>query len=92
MICEALIAGCPVLLSDRTLWSNLEEAGVGWDIPLGDIGRFQAAVQQCIDADEEWYASFVARTREYAKKLIADPTVIEANRRMFRYASNCSNL
>jgi glycosyltransferase involved in cell wall biosynthesis len=92
VICEALIAGCPVLLSDQTPWRNLEEAGVGWDIPLGEIGRFQAAVQQCIDANEEWYAGFVARTGEYAKKLIADPTVVEDNRRMFRYASGGSSL
>jgi hypothetical protein len=49
-------------------------------------------VQQCIDADEEWYAGFVARTREYAKKLIDDPTVVEANRRIFRYASGGSSL
>lgn len=84
VICEALIAGCPVLLSDQTPWRNLEEAGVGWDIPLGEIGRFRAAVQQCIDADEEWYAGFVDRTREYAKKLIADPAVAAANRKMFR--------
>ena len=92
VICEALIAGCPVLLSDQTPWRNLEEAGVGWDIPLGENGRFQTAVQQCIDADEEWYAGFVARTGEYAKKLIADPTVVEDNRRMFRYASGGSSL
>jgi glycosyltransferase involved in cell wall biosynthesis len=91
VICEALIAGCPVLLSDQTPWRNLEEAGVGWDIPLEEIGRFQAAVQQCIDADEEWYAVFVARTREYAKKLIDDPAVVEANRKMFRYASGGSS-
>ncbi len=92
VICEALIAGCPVLLSDQTPWRNLEEAGVGWDIPLGEIGRFQAAVQQCIDADQEWYAGFVDRTRKYAKKLIADPTVVEDNRRMFRYAAGESSL
>jgi hypothetical protein len=49
-------------------------------------------VQQCIDANEEWYAGFVARTGEYAKKLIADPTVVEDNRRMFRYASGGSSL
>jgi glycosyltransferase involved in cell wall biosynthesis len=92
VICEALIAGCPVLLSDQTQWRNLEEAGVGWDIPLGENGRFQTAVQQCIDADEEWYAGFVARTREYAEKLIDDPAVVEANRKMFRYASGRENL
>jgi glycosyltransferase involved in cell wall biosynthesis len=92
VICEALIAGCPVLLSDQTPWRKLEEAGVGWDLPLKEIARFQAAVQQCIDAGDEWYAGFVVRTREYAKKLIADPAVVEANRKMFRHASTTLSL
>ncbi len=34
VILEALAAGCPVLLSDRTPWRNLARAGVGWDLPL----------------------------------------------------------
>ncbi|NMA52333.1 MAG: glycosyltransferase [Peptococcaceae bacterium] len=33
-IAEALIGGCPVIISDRTPWRNLEEHQVGWDIPL----------------------------------------------------------
>ena len=32
--CEALSAGCPVLISDRTPWRNLQQKGVGWDVPL----------------------------------------------------------
>ncbi|MEL7568480.1 MAG: glycosyltransferase, partial [Clostridiaceae bacterium] len=33
-IAEALIGGCPVVISDRTPWRNLENYLVGWDIPL----------------------------------------------------------
>ena len=92
VICESLAAGCPVLISDQTPWRNLEEAAVGWDLSLGEIERFQATLQQCIDADEEWYASFRARAREYAQKLITDPSVLEANRKMFWYASSAASL
>jgi glycosyltransferase involved in cell wall biosynthesis len=92
VICEALTAGCPVLISDQTPWRNLEGAAAGWDLPLGEIERFQATLQQCIDADEEWYAGFRARAREYAQKLIADPAVLEANRKMFWYASRTASL
>ena len=33
-IAEALTAGTPVLLSDKTPWRNLQEYGVGWDLSL----------------------------------------------------------
>ena len=35
---EALAAGCPVLISDRTPWRDLAAKGVGWDLPLSDPG------------------------------------------------------
>jgi glycosyltransferase involved in cell wall biosynthesis len=88
--CEALCAGCPVLISDRTPWRNLQEKGVGWDIPLQESERFRAVLQQCVDADEEWYAALVARAAEYGKMAASDPAIIEENRRMFRNAALAS--
>jgi glycosyltransferase involved in cell wall biosynthesis len=87
VICEALSAGCPVLISDQTPWRNLQEQGVGWDIPLEDPERFRTIIQQCVGADEEWYAALVDRATEYAKMAASDPAIIEDNRRMFRYAT-----
>jgi glycosyltransferase involved in cell wall biosynthesis len=87
VICEALNAGCPVLISDQTPWRNLEEKGAGWDIPLEEAERFRSILQKCVDADEEWYAALVARATEYGKMAASDPAIIEENRRMFRYAT-----
>jgi glycosyltransferase involved in cell wall biosynthesis len=87
VICEALSAGCPVLISDQTPWRDLQEQGVGWDIPLEETERFRAIIQQCADADEEWYAALVARATKYAKMAASDPAILEENRRMFRYAT-----
>ena len=86
VICEALSAGCPVLISDQTPWRGLQESGVGWDIPLGEPELFRAVLQQCTDADEEMYATFVDRAFEYAKAAASDPAIIEDNRRLFKYA------
>jgi glycosyltransferase involved in cell wall biosynthesis len=83
VICEALGAGCPVLISDQTPWRELENAGVGWDIPVQDNDRFSAILQQCVDADEEWFAPRRANAEEYARKRVADPEVLDANRRLF---------
>jgi glycosyltransferase involved in cell wall biosynthesis len=90
VICEALSAACPVLISDQTPWRDLQEQGAGWDIPLEETERFHAIIQLCVDADEEWYAELVARTTEYAKLVASDPAILEENRRMVRYATSGS--
>ena len=83
VICEALLAGCPVLISDQTPWRGLQDRGAGWDVPVDDNDRFSAILQQCIDADEEWYTPLRANAAEFARAYVADSGVIEANRRLF---------
>jgi glycosyltransferase involved in cell wall biosynthesis len=86
VICEALAAGCPVLISDQTPWRNLEAEGVGWDFPHGETERFRSVIQRCVDADAEWYAALSTRAMNYAAKLASDPETIAANRRLFQQA------
>lgn len=54
-IFEAMSAGKPVLISDRTPWRNLVAANAGWDIALHDKGKFINALQQAIDFNQEQY-------------------------------------
>lgn len=86
VICEALGAGCPVLISDRTPWRKLSEAGAGWDIPLDDVQAFHRALQCCIDADHESYEGLRVRAKEHVRKYVANPEIISANRRLFQEA------
>ena len=44
-ILDALAAGTPVLISDRTPWRGLARSGAGWDLPLEHPSRFV----ECID-------------------------------------------
>jgi glycosyltransferase involved in cell wall biosynthesis len=37
VILEALLAGCPVILSDQPPWRDLEARQVGWTIPLASL-------------------------------------------------------
>jgi glycosyltransferase involved in cell wall biosynthesis len=66
VILEALLAGCPVLISDQTMWHGLEQAGVGWDLPLTQPEQFRAAVQRCLAMDEAEFKAWSARARDYA--------------------------
>lgn len=55
VIPEALISGCPVLISDRTPWRELESKKAGWDIPLSRLEKFHSVLQQCVLMDNKAY-------------------------------------
>lgn len=44
-IADALLAGTPILVSDRTPWRDLVSAGAGWDLPIEEPGSFSRAVR-----------------------------------------------
>ncbi len=48
VIIEALGAGLPVLISDKTPWRNLEALGIGWDIPLEQPEAFKSIIAKCV--------------------------------------------
>lgn len=52
VIVEALVAGCPVLLSDRTPWRQLTSQGVGWDLPLETPAAFVDVLDRLSGASE----------------------------------------
>ncbi|MCH8010906.1 MAG: glycosyltransferase [Candidatus Marinimicrobia bacterium] len=83
VILEALVAGCPVLLSDQTPWHDLEKKGVGWDLPLNRQNMFWEALQRCIDMENAEYIKWSGRAREYGRQVLENDEVIEQNRRLF---------
>jgi glycosyltransferase involved in cell wall biosynthesis len=54
-IAEALIGGCPVIISDRTPWRNLEEYNAGYDISLENEDEFIVAIENYIKMNDEEY-------------------------------------
>ncbi|HEX6095623.1 MAG TPA: glycosyltransferase family 4 protein [Thermoanaerobaculia bacterium] len=89
-ILEALAAGCPVLVSDRTPWRDLEASGVGWDVPLDDAEAFRRALRTVIAMDEPLHAELRHRARTLALRC-ADPALaIEQNRALFEHALRLS--
>jgi len=68
VISEALIGGCPVIISDQTPWRGLKELNVGWDIALRDEEKFSKILQHCIDMSKEEYESLSMSAFEYGRK------------------------
>jgi glycosyltransferase involved in cell wall biosynthesis len=83
VILEALVAGCPVLISDQTPWLDLGKKGVGWDLPLSKPEMFQEVLKMCVDMDNDEYGKWSERARGYGHQVAKDDGVIEQNRKLF---------
>lgn len=86
VIAEALSAGTPVLLSDTTPWRELEAAGVGRDLPLGDVGRFREALRVAWHQSPNEVAKMRERAATFVRNRQQDGAVVEANRALFERA------
>lgn len=86
VILESLVAGCPVIISDKTPWRNLAGQGVGWDISLDDPQGFEDVLQQAIDMDGTSWEQLSTSAMSYAARATDDTHVLDATRRMFLQA------
>lgn len=80
---ESFLAGCPVIISNKTPWRNLEEKGLGWDLEL-DMAQFADIIQRAIDLDNNGYKVLSDFTRSFSLKLTDNKELKEAYRELFR--------
>ncbi len=73
VLIEALAAGCPLLISDQTMWNDLEQRGVGWTIPLDRKDIYVRQIKECIDMDDRLFSKMSAASRGFALEWLADP-------------------
>jgi glycosyltransferase involved in cell wall biosynthesis len=83
VIVEALAAGCPPIVSNRTPWRDLEARRVGWDLPLEEPERFRAALAACVRMGADEHREWSEEARRYAQEVTTDPSALEATRRLF---------
>lgn len=85
-IFEALAAGVPVLLSDRTPWRDLGTEGVGWVLPLDDQAAFVRAIESLAALTPAARLAMREKAHAYAARVAASSEAREANRRLFHAA------
>jgi glycosyltransferase involved in cell wall biosynthesis len=83
VLIESLAAGCPVAISDRTPFRDIEARHAGWVRRLEDRDGFRQALEACAVMNAEEHARMSNAAREYARRVIEDPLPIEQNRRLF---------
>ena len=84
VILEALLASCPILISDQTPWRDLESKGIGWDLPLDYPLKFTDVLQKCVNMDKTEYLQIKKNVFTYSKQMATDTTALEENIKLFK--------
>ncbi len=82
-ILEALCAGCPVLISNTTPWHNLEQRGVGWDLPLDQPKAFLDSLRTVLALDQEGFNKLSASARAFGVDYLENSGVVNQMKQFF---------
>lgn len=82
-IIEALSVGMPVVISDRTPWKNLKDAGVGADLPIENEAAFIKQLEDYLAMDETKFDMVRNSCRRFVALWAAESTNLDSYRNMF---------
>ncbi len=85
-ILEALAAGVPVLLSDKTPWNHVVSSGAGWTCDPDDVKGFAAFIDEFEHLSEDARYAMRDNAATLAHEYVTDPTPVDAHRRLFGLA------
>ena len=85
-IFEALGAGTPVLISDRTPWRNLEARRAGFDLSLDDPAAFAAAIDRTAAQTPDERARWRDGARAEAERASLQSDAVALSRAMLQGA------
>jgi glycosyltransferase involved in cell wall biosynthesis len=83
---EALAAGCPLIISDRTPWVKLENQQIGWDLGLEEPQKWTEIINSCINLDNVNYRQLSSNARAFACRWLTNPEIEESTLKVLQYA------
>jgi len=84
-ILESFMAGCPVIISDRTPWKDLQNLGIGRDIPLEEPSRFREAMGYFAGLDNKDFEVLSSAAFSFAQAYISNPGMLSENINLFNF-------
>jgi glycosyltransferase involved in cell wall biosynthesis len=84
VILQAMQVGVPVIISDKTIWKDLEEKRSGWDISLADKNKFVGVIEKCSGMFQSEYDLFSRGAFDLARSYVNNTRSIEQNKELFR--------
>jgi len=79
---EAMSAGCPLLLSENTIWENINEANAGCTIPLDDKLGWEAKLKQFAEMDQAEFREMSNSARRFAVRWLDSSVDMISNQRV----------
>ena len=83
---EALAAGCPLIISDRTPWLDLEKKGIGWDMALEKSNEWIDKINYCIGLDNTSYSSLSNNARTFVCEWLENTEIEENTLEILNYS------
>jgi glycosyltransferase involved in cell wall biosynthesis len=82
---EALSAGCPLIITDRTPWLNLQSKQIGWDLPLENPNLWKKTLRYCVEMNDEEYQQLSVASRKFAVDWLSDKKIEDATTDVIKY-------
>ena len=83
---EAMASGCPLIISNRTPWLNLEQKGIGWDLELEKPQKWIEVLNRCLAMGNEEYQKISSTARSFAVEWLKDKKVEKETGELLEYA------
>lgn len=90
VIFEALSHGIPIIISDQTIWRNLREKGIGWDLDLTDTATWVDVMEECYQMGQCEYDTISMRCNRFATKYLQNSNLPQGYRDLFSQARQTS--
>lgn len=71
-IVECLSAGVPVIISDKTPWSDIADFNAGWAIPLSDKKKYISAILKIYNMPQNDYENYAMGAKQYFKNRVVN--------------------
>lgn len=86
---EAMAAGCPLLISENTMWEAVEGIGCGRVARIDSPEEWVRSLEALAEMGPGEFAAASSKAREFATKWIESGDDVEANRKVFEIAVSC---
>ena len=86
VILEALAAGCSVIVSDRTIWGQVEERGAGAVLSLSSPEMWVNALNEVISMNQEEFGKVSRDARKFAVDWLSDSSIESATAKILEHA------
>ena len=83
VIYESLASGTPILISDRTPWSDIEDHGCGKALSLDEPDEFSLELERFSKMSIDAHTMLRRNARDYAVRIASNEDMLRMNRELF---------